>query len=186
MEKDLIKRVKKNDNEAFDELIRIYRPQLIPIAQSMLRNYESFVDDVIQDTFISVYLNIWKLINIENFKPWITKILINCCLDIIKENKNNLLYNDINISNSNYEFYETFESTIKDENDDLSTLQSERNFYDTIDFLSDNEQLLITLYYYFDYDYNKISKILNEKPGTLRMRMSRAFEKLRKKYKKEE
>lgn len=183
MEKDLIKRAKKNDNDAFDKLVEMYLPHLTKVANGLLKGYKSFVDDALQETFIKAYLNIWQLIKIENFKPWITKILYNCCMDIINNKNDELLYNDLDTCN---DFEEPFESTIKDNNDDLSILQSERNFYDTIDFLSDDDQNLITLYYYFNCDYKKISKILNEKPGTLRMRMSRAFEKLREKYKEEE
>lgn len=183
MEKDLIKRAKKNDNAAFEELINIYTPHLVYIARNILKGNRSYVDDAIQETFVKAYLNLWQLINVENFKAWITTILYRCCLDILKENKNEILYNDIETCD---DFDEPFESTIKDENDDLSIFQSERNFYDMIDFLSDQEQLLITLYYFLDCDYNKISKVLHEKPGTLRIRMFRAFEKLRDKYKEEE
>lgn len=99
-------------------------------------------------------------------------------MDIIENKKDEILYNDFDVLN---EFDENYESTIKDNNDDLSVLQKERNFYDTIDSLSKDEQNLITLYYYFNCDYKKIGKILNEKPGTLRMRMCRALEKLRNK-----
>ncbi len=178
MEKDLIKRAKKNDDEAFTELVELYRPHLTKVANGLLKGYRSFIDDALQETFIKAYLNIWKLLNVESFKPWITKILYNCCMDIIENKKDEILYNDFDVLN---EFDENYESTIKDNNDDLSVLQKECNFYDTIDSLSKDEQNLITLYYYFNCDYKKIGKILNEKPGTLRMRMCRALEKLRNK-----
>lgn len=43
MEKDLIKRAKKNDDEAFTELVELYRPHLTKVANGLLKGYRSLL-----------------------------------------------------------------------------------------------------------------------------------------------
>ena len=82
----LVKRAQKQDMEAFVHLIEKNKTNLYKVAKSYLGNEED-VADAIQDTVLSAYEHIQELKNAAYFKTWITRILINHCKDLLKQNK---------------------------------------------------------------------------------------------------
>ena len=56
------------------------------------------------------------------------------------------------------------------------------NFQDLIKHLNSEEQLILTLYYYSRYTTKEISRIIKIKENTVKSKISRAKEKIYKKY----
>lgn len=165
---ELVARAKKDDEEAFNELILLLRNDMYLIAKSKLQD-EDDIADAIQETILSCYDNLRKLRNNALFKTWIIKILINECNKIYKRRKKN---------NVSYE-----------ENEIENYLRFEENSFENIAFdsliknLNNDEKLILTLYYYSDYSTKTISKILNMNESTVRSKIARAKEKLKNQYK---
>ena len=164
---NLVNKAKRNDYEAFCKLIEIIKNDLYLIAKTRLKNEED-IADVIQETIITCYNNIKSLRKETSFKPWTIKVLINKCNKMYK-NPNNI---NISIeSNSINEYLGTTEN-----NDE------KLNFEDLIKDLSSDEKLILTLYYYSRYTTKEISKITKIKENTIKSKISRAKEKIYKKY----
>lgn len=164
---NLVNKAKRNDYEAFCKLIEIIKNDLYLIAKTRLKNEED-IADVIQETIITCYNNIKFLRKETSFKPWTIKVLINKCNKMYK-NPNNI---NISIeSNSINEYIGTTEN-----NDE------KLNFEDLIKDLSSDEKLILTLYYYSRYTTKEISKITKIKENTIKSKISRAKEKIYKKY----
>mgnify|MGYP004499188047 FL=1 len=164
---NLVNKAKRNDYEAFCKLIEIIKNDLYLIAKTRLKNEED-IADVIQETIITCYNNIRFLRKETSFKSWTIKVLINKCNKIYK-NPNNI---NISIeSNSINEYIGTTEN-----NDE------KLNFEDLIKDLSADEKLILTLYYYSRYTTKEISKITKIKENTIKSKISRAKEKIYKKY----
>lgn len=164
---NLVNKAKRNDYEAFCKLIEIIKNDLYLIAKTRLKNEED-IADVIQETIITCYNNIKFLRKETSFKPWTIKVLINKCNKMYK-NPNNI---NISIeSNSINEYIGTTEN-----NDE------KLNFEDLIKDLSTDEKLILTLYYYSRYTTKEISKITKIKENTIKSKISRAKEKIYKKY----
>lgn len=164
---NLVNKAKRNDYEAFCKLIEIIKNDLYLIAKTRLKNEED-IADVIQETIITCYNNIKFLRKETSFKPWTIKVLINKCNKMYK-NPNNI---NISIeSNSINEYIGTTEN-----NDE------KLNFEDLIKDLSADEKLILTLYYYSQYTTKEISKITKIKENTIKSKISRAKEKIYKKY----
>ncbi len=164
---NLVNKAKRNDYEAFCKLIEIIKNDLYLIAKTRLKNEED-IADVIQETIITCYNNIKFLRKETSFKPWTIKVLINKCNKMYK-NPNNI---NISIeSNSINEYLGTTEN-----NDE------KLNFEDLIKDLSSDEKLILTLYYYSRYTTKEISKITKIKENTIKSKISRAKEKIYKKY----
>lgn len=160
---ELVARVKKGDETAFDELIMQVKQQLYLIAKTQLKEDDD-IADAIQNTIILCYKNIKKLKDNMFFKTWIIKILLNECKKIYKKNKNK-------------EYISLDEKNIE--------IKSEENFDKNIGFniliknLDNEEQLLLTLYYCSQYTTKEISEILKIKENTIRSKISRAKTKLK-------
>ena len=72
--------------EAFERLVCTIKIQLYKTGMAILKNDDDTCD-AIQETLISAYKSFQNLKNKEYFNTWITRILINKCYDIIRNNK---------------------------------------------------------------------------------------------------
>lgn len=164
-EEELIKRAKKKDKEAFEKLIEIYRKNLYITAKTILRNYTD-ADDAVQETLFNVYKNLKYLKEEKYFKTWIFRILINNCLDICRKNKNEILpFNEYVIDKIGY-----------------SEMENNLDFLEMIDFLDENDKIIIIMKYSQNYRITDICENLNLSESAVKMRLSRAKEKIKEKY----
>ena len=164
---NLVKKAKRKDKKSFCELIEIIKNDLYLIAKTRLKS-EDDIADVIQDTIIICYNNIRFLRKENSFKSWAIKILINNCNKIYKNPNNTNI--SIECNNIN-EFLGTPENT-----------DEKLNFEDLIRDLNTEEQLILTLHFYSRFTTKEISKITKIKENTIKSKISRAKEKIYKKY----
>lgn len=164
--KELISKAINGDDGAFVKLINIDKYSLYRMAFSYLKNEQESLD-VVSDTVYKAYMNIHKLKKPEFFNTWITKILINLCINILKKSKK-VIYID------NYE-------TIVRNTSLQMDLQISRNIdlYSAIDTLDIKYKNLIILKYFEDMTISQISKLLKCPEGTVKVYLKRALEKLR-------
>ena len=122
------------------------------------------LEDAIQECSINMYLNIGKLRDETKFRPWMTKILINCCNKIYGVKKSDISYDEIE------------ENKILQNFNDLDDV----SFYELISFLEIEDRTIITLYYLDEYTTKEISEILEINESTLRSRISNIRNKIKK------
>ena len=164
---ELVEKSKKGDNQAFADLIISIENELYKIARTRLRNEED-IKEAVQETIMKSYTSLKKLRENKFFKTWIIKILINECNDIYKKTKKN-----------NFEEYD--ENTIKEETvNELNTKIDNLDFFILIDNLNYAERIVLTLFYLEEFSTKEIAKILKEPEATIRTRLSRARNKLKK------
>lgn len=170
MENNIVKLAQYGDKNAFDTLVETYKKELYAIAKSRLK-IEADVEDAVQETLFSVYKDIWSLKNENHFKTWIVRILINNCNDIISENNGMILY-----------FDDTAIERVEDDTDEYLKMEGDQDFFDMIDFLSNEEKAIMIMRYSQDFNINDISNVLNIKEGTIRMKILRIKEKIKDRY----
>ena len=78
MNTDEIKRAKKGDKNAFENLIMKDFDYLYKVAFTILGN-EIYVEDALPSTVLKSFEKIHTLRKEEFFKTWVTRILINEC-----------------------------------------------------------------------------------------------------------
>ena len=104
--KDKVKKAISGDDEAFEYIINNCKERLYRTAFAYVKNEEQALD-VVQETVYKAYVSIEKLKNPEYFNTWITRILINNALTVIKKNSkvvyldNNELINNIIVNEAN-------------------------------------------------------------------------------------
>lgn len=82
--KHLVKKAQQGDARAFVRLIEINKQSMYKIARSYFTNDED-IADAIQDTIETCYRSIRHLADPGYFRTWMTRILINKCIDIIRK-----------------------------------------------------------------------------------------------------
>ncbi len=163
MNTEIIKRAKKGDINAFEDIILYYKNDLYKIARTRLNRNED-IDDAIQETILSAYQSLNKLINVSKFKSWIITILINKCNYIYKQNVNII----------SYDYIEGEKLILTSEE-----LDSNIEFDDLLNELDKDEKTILVLYYCEGYKTIEIAKMMHINNSTVRTKMHRARKKLK-------
>lgn len=75
----LLKKIAKNDRNAFDLFFEYYYPRLLKFAVYFVKNYEN-AEEVVSDVLVKLLNNRAKLASIENFNAYIFQSVKNQCL----------------------------------------------------------------------------------------------------------
>lgn len=161
---ELVKQSKNGNKESFSQLIVLIQSDLYRIAMSRLGD-ENNVQDAIQNTILSAYININQLRNNKYFKTWITRILINECNRLYKNSKKDSV------------ILEKYSNTIKEDSD--LTL----DFDSIVGILDEKSKKIFELYYKDELTIKEISKKLNINQNTIKSELSRGRNKIKKSFK---
>ncbi len=155
----LVKRAQRRDMEAFVELMEKHKTSLYKVAKSYLRSEED-VADVMQETVLSVYEHIGELKNVAYFKTWITRILMNHCKDLLRQQKRYMVSDKLP------------ESTDK-------APENDREFYRLLGELPEDYRAVFLLYYGEGFRTREIAQILDMNENTVKSRLRRGRERLK-------
>ena len=103
---DLIRRLKKDDKSAVDELFGYYYPRLYHFSKSILK-IETDIDDILQEVFVKIWLNRQKISNANTFNAYIFTITKNEVLNLIRSSVKDHTFKDELFLRSVAEEYQT-------------------------------------------------------------------------------
>lgn len=172
-ERLLVKRVKRGDPAAFEELMTTYQARIYALALRMMRN-EYDAQDAAQDAMLKIYTHIDSFQQKSAFSTWVYSITRNTCLDALRK-KNTYPQSEL----STVEF--TLPDTQFSAHPELSAEQKElrRMISQCITLLPGDQQAVLVLRDVDGYAYDEICQLLNISEGTLKSRLHRARAKLR-------
>jgi RNA polymerase sigma-70 factor (ECF subfamily) len=82
----LIRQVQAGDRDAFRVLVERHSQALFRTAFRMTGN-ESDAEEIVQETFLKAYKSIGRFESRSTVSTWLTRIAINCSLDLIAQRK---------------------------------------------------------------------------------------------------
>lgn len=156
---ELIKRLKKGQEEAYIELIKLYGNRLLKTCFLMVRD-EKEAEDLVQETFIKVFKYIKNFKGNSSLYTWIYKILQNTIRDSYRNKIITVAYEDYSASEDNME-----KMVINSEN--------RERLKEELDKISFIYRQVLVLFYFDDFTIKEISGILDEKEGTVKSKLSR-------------
>ena len=160
---EIVKLAKKGDVNAIERILLDNMQSMYRVAYGILRTEEE-ISDAVSNTVVIVFEKIQTLKNEEFFKTWLTRILINECYKICKQNKKIIYLENCNEGNLAYnDTYVDFET---------------RNLVKNLD--KDLREIVV-LYYFEEFSVKEISKMIKIPEGTVKSRLSRARKELEKK-----
>ena len=175
----LLKKIKDGDVASFELLIKDYQVYAYNIAYRMMGNEED-AKDAAQEALIKVYKSIHKFKESSSFSTWLYRIVMNTCKDELKKRKEKVLSLDKEM--------ETDDGTMSREIGDESLNPSkivERNevshvVQEAINTLPDANKMVIVLRDIQGLSYEEISQVIKEPVGTVKSRISRGRNQLKK------
>ena len=167
-EEELITACKNNDSEAFKQIYDMYAPKMMGVC---MRYMHSRVDaeDILQDSFIKIYLNIKRYRGEGSFEGWIRRIVVNVAINKLRNDakKELKLMDDDELKNIK-------DNESSDINNDVEYKYSAQQMLNAIQKLSNMNRAVFNLAEIEGYSYKEIAKQLNISENTVRGTLSRA------------
>lgn len=176
----LIRESKNGNSSSFEELVSPHYKKAFNTAYRILGNLED-ANDVAQDAIIKVFKSIGSFKENSSFSTWVYKIVVNTCIDFKRKNKKQqVVYLDKEIGEKNG-------GLVLEIPDNAGTPESlfEENevkhiIDDAINQLNFEQRKIIVLRDVRGFSYKEIAEILECSEGTVKSRISRARNNLRK------
>lgn len=163
-----------------EELIERYYKLVYKICKDLLFNPQE-AEDMCQETYISMYLNLdkYKDLNENEYKNIICKIALNKCRDLLrkKNNKSEIELDDNIIKFDALEISEKFE-------DDIINKEEAKQIVNLIKSLKSPYNKLLYEYYINEKTLDQIALENNTSKGTIKVQIYRGKEILRKEIEK--
>jgi RNA polymerase sigma factor (sigma-70 family) len=176
----LIRKALAGDQSAFDGLMQRYRHGIYVMIYQMIKNREE-TEDLVQETFMKAFNALRYYDNHFAFSTWLYKIAYNNCIDAVRKRKLRTMPLDRPIRHSDGE-------SLQDIRDDSTSPEGEylfsekrRTIQEAVDGLPEIYREVIRLRHQEERSYEEISGLLGLPIGTVKARIFRAREVLKKK-----
>ena len=174
-----IKEVLKGDQNAFAEIVELYQDKLYRVCFRMLGNKHE-AEDIAQEAFVRAFINIHTFDTKRKFSTWLYRIGTNLCIDRIRKKKPDY-YLDAEVSGTEgLNMYSQIAASEELPEDQVMKMEMQDRVQYEISRLPDKYRAVIVLKYMEDLPLQEISEILEMPLGTVKTRIHRGREALRK------
>lgn len=174
-----IKQVLKGDQNAYADIVSLYQHKLYQICFRMLGNKEE-AEDIAQEAFVRAYINLHSYDQKRKFSTWIYRIATNLCIDRIRKKKPDY-YLDAEVPGTDgLDMYSQIAADEKLPEEVVEQMELQERIQYEISRLPDKYRSVIVLKYIEELSLQDISDILDMPLGTVKTRIHRGREALRK------
>jgi RNA polymerase sigma-70 factor (ECF subfamily) len=179
-EQRIIQEAKNGNRDAFAELVDLYKDKVYHVSYRMVGNRQE-AEDVAQETFLRVYANLDNYDPQYKFSTWIYRIASNLSIDLLRKRKKNLSI-DAEISGAEgVDWHDRLADTGKGPEEEVLTDQLQEEVQGAIMGLSPKYRAVMLLRYIEDLSLQEISEAVQLPISTIKTRIHRGREALRKK-----
>jgi len=177
-EMDLVKRARRGELTAYDELVRRYQERIYATIYHMTANHED-ANDLAQEAFIKAFHALRSFKGGSSFYTWVYRIAVNKTINFLKQRKNKAQMSlddlDFNAEHDPDLVALISEKTPRREVG-LAELQEKLNA--ALLRLSEPHRLVVTLHDVQGLSHEEIAKIMDCNIGTVRSRLFYARQQL--------
>jgi RNA polymerase sigma-70 factor, ECF subfamily len=174
----LVKRARKGDLDAYDQLVQRYQERIYATIYHMTSNHED-ANDLAQEAFIKGFQALKSFKGGSSFYTWVYRIAVNKTINFLKQRKNRsqMSLNDLDF---NAEHDPDLVALISDKTPrreaGLTELQEKLN--EAMQKLSEPHRLVVTLHDVQGLSHEEIATIMGCNIGTVRSRLFYARQQL--------
>lgn len=177
--KRLIGEVRKGDQEAFAEIVELFKDKVYQISYRLTGNVHE-AQDIAQEAFLRAYTNIDRYDIDRKFSTWLFRITTNVAIDRLRKKKPDFYLQDEVKGMSGMTLESQFSTDEELPEDQVITREMQNWVQDEINKLPVKYRTAIILKYIEDLSINEISEILDMPASTVKTRIHRGREALRK------
>ncbi|KMJ56936.1 RNA polymerase sigma factor SigW [Bacillus sp. LL01] len=173
-----IKQIKKGDQDAFAEIVELFKDKIYQLVYRMIGNSHE-AEDIAQEAFIRAYININSFDVNRKFSTWLYRIATNLTIDRIRKKKPDY-YLDAEVAGTEgLTMYSQVAADIALPEEEVETMELQGEIQHQILKLPDKYRTVIVLKYIDELSLIEISEILEIPVGTVKTRIHRGREALR-------
>ncbi|MFR9649146.1 MAG: sigma-70 family RNA polymerase sigma factor [Rikenellaceae bacterium] len=165
----LVEQVLEGDDIAFEYLFIRYREGIYRLLTARTGSAQD-ADDILQETFIKVYLNISRYDSRYTFGQWIYTIARNTFIDYKRRHKEELPIDESHMV--------VEKSTLPSPEDSIISSQQRANIESCMGELSQVQQQLFKMRFFEEFSYEEICEKLDMPMGTVKTNIYRARAKM--------
>lgn len=179
-DKELILKLKQNDGIAFGYMVDLFSKKVYNTCVGMLQNIED-AEDVTQEIFISIHINIKEFKEESSLSTWIYRISVNKCLEFIR-NKNRKKRSGIFKSIFSSDGERAIENHSDFMHPGIQLVNQERSkiLFKAIDLLPEQQKTAYVLHKIEQVSYNEMAVIMQVTVSSVESLMFRAKQNLKK------
>lgn len=182
-EEQLLKKSLSGDTRAFEELVTQYQGKVYALAFRYMSNEED-ASDMAQEAMLKAYRSLRLFKGNSSFGTWLYRITTNVCLDELRRRKRRIIPLSLDEPLA-IQDGEEIEKEIADQTPGADILYEQKEFSEYIQALLDElrpeHKTAIVLRDVMELSYEEIAQTLDCSLGTVKSRISRARDMLRKK-----
>jgi RNA polymerase sigma-70 factor, ECF subfamily len=171
IEKELIKRIRDGETEAFSELLNQHQDAVYSLIVQIVSSRED-AEELTQDVFIKAFKKINSFRGESSISTWLYRIAYNTAISATRKRK-------LNFMNLEEKSLNNIPDDVVDEllnhEDDEKLLQAMK---EAVEKLKPEEKAMISLYYSQERPINEIAKIMKLSPENIKVKLFRTRKKI--------
>lgn len=168
-ERELIRRAKKGDSDAFRLLVETYQTAVYRLALRMCG--ESGAEDAAQEAFVAAWRGLPRFRGECRFSTWLYRLTTNAAIDYLRREQKQRTDGDVD------DLPLADDSPSPQEQAERS--ETQQRVRKALAALSDEHRQILLLRYMQELDYGEIAQTLHISEGTVKSRINRAKARLR-------
>ena len=173
----LIQRTLQGDQDAFSPLVKKYQKGVHALAWRKIGDFH-IAQDITQDAFLRAYQKLGTLKNPNAFAGWLYVIVAHLCLDWLR--KNRIPMESLDTTDSSEVDKVSYSQYVTDQQKSEADDTRREIVKELLKKLPESERTVMTLHYLGEMTIKAISEFLGVSPNTVKSRLSRARNRLRK------
>jgi RNA polymerase sigma-70 factor (ECF subfamily) len=172
-DRELVRRAQREDQEAFEELIRRHQHRVFAVAGGILRRRED-VEDIAQQVFLKAYFSLKRFDQRAAFSTWLYKITVNECWDLLRKKKVRPLVYESDLSEEQAKQVIAAEGKNSGGPDISDRLEARQRVERLLEGLDERDRLMLILKEVEGFAVEEIAQVLDLNANTVKVRLFRA------------
>jgi len=178
VDKQLVKKAKMGDMQAFAELIQHYKDKIYHLAFRMLGNRQE-AEDICQETFLRVFSSLDRYSETYKFSTWIFRIATNLCIDRIRKKKADFSLDENWNDDDGVDWHSRIANFEKSPEEEVILSEQQQLLQKALLNLPAKYRGIMILRYVQELSIQEISEVVNLSLATVKTRLHRGREYMR-------
>ena len=168
-DRELLEGCLRRDSKAQAALYHQYKGRFFGICRRYAQSKED-AEDIFQDAFVKIFLNLNELRNAEQLSAWIRRVVVNVCVDYYHKRVNFVDFNEVpEVATHDWQ------------GDSVISQMSNQELLSAVNELPDGARMVFNLYVIDGYTHQEIADMLHISEGTSKSQLFFAKKILKKK-----
>ncbi len=171
---ELINRIKNGDDQAFEELMKIYHKPVFYTIKRLVGN-EQDAEDLTLEVFAKIFFNIDMFTPYSSFSTWLLRVASNYAIDFLRKKRMESVSLIVdNEEEDGKSLIKTLSTEDLNPEENIIKEQNEEQIRMLLDKLPEDVKKILEMRYFENMRYKEISQQLKIPIGTVKARLHRA------------